>query len=292
MWSVEHPCLAPSEIVAGGAKRVRNRDLARRLTAAVPYLVTNELLLEALVLRGSVHEASQEDFELDTVTDDELRWFYLRHMSDSGGGSRKQYERILAGARYGLCSYCQYGQATTLDHVVPQTKVGGLAITALNLVPACQQCNKKLLDWQPGTGADQMIHPYLEAVESRWLYAQVIEDGPGGLRFRADPSVDLDPALRARVVAQFELLGLELLFAGVSGRDLAEARSVVRGQDAGASGVEDARRQTTRSAIEVAQILMEEANRSFAVDTNSRRGAAYEALAQSEWFCAQGASRR
>lgn len=287
MWAVDRPTVSAEEMIRGGARRVRDRGLARRLISAVPALAMNEAALEELVSTQRLYEACAEDFELDDVSDDELRWFYTRQIADARGGSRKQYDQILAAARFGLCSYCQHCQATTLDHVVAKANVGGLAVSALNLVPACQQCNKQLLDWAPGSHAEDLFHPYFESVGSRWLFAEVIEDGPGALRFYADPAVDLEAGLRERVIHQFQRLALGEMFSVVSARELAEAREIVRGPDVSGTALPDIRRRAHRDASSVAAIFVEESQRSLNVDQNSRRGAVFEALAASEWFCEQ-----
>jgi len=290
MWAVDRPAISADEMVRGGARRMRDRGFAHRLTLAVPGLAKNETVLEGLVAAQRLCEVRARDFELEDVTDDELRWFYTRQVADARGGSRKQYDAILAMARFGLCSYCQYCQATTLDHVVAKAHAGGLAISASNLVPACQQCNKQLLDWVPNSHVEEMFHPYFESVTSRWLFAEVIEDGPGALRFFADPAADLGADVCGRVVRQFDRLELGQMYSVVSARDLAEAREIVQGPRAEPDKVPDVRRQVRRDASVASAIFAEEAQRSLTVDANSRRGAAYEALAASEWFCAQVAA--
>ncbi|MCK2024360.1 HNH endonuclease [Microbacterium sp. kSW2-24] len=237
------------------------------------------------------------DYGLTEVTDDEMRWVYDNHMSKPTGGARDHYDRLVASATFELCSYCQYGHAKTLDHFVPQSIIGGLAVEPWNLVPACHQCNHKLGDYVATESTTELFHPFFESVESRWLYARVIEKGSGALEFFAAPAADLEEDERARISNQFKTLGLAFLFSSVSGKDIAEARESLRGtpprpddEEAEREAREADPRIVAGHSAEVASALLAEtAAIAFRVDANSRRGVVYEALAGSAWFCSLGA---
>nr|WP_146077537.1 HNH endonuclease signature motif containing protein [Clavibacter michiganensis] len=229
------------------------------------------------------------DYGVAELSDDELRWIYDHQVARAGSGGRPHYDSIMAAAPFGLCAYCQYGQATTLDHFLPQAWIAGLAIEPWNLVPACQQCNKKLLSFHPDSPGQQMFFPRMESVTSRWLYAEVMDGAPAAVRFEARPHQGLDRLTRKRVLTQFETLGLPLLFAGVSGRDIAEAKSSLAGTTTvDGRGAGDPRTTQQFAPETVRALLTDTALRAFAFDSNNRRGAVYEALATSDWFCEGG----
>jgi hypothetical protein len=289
VWPVSPPTMSVDDVAKSSVRRIRNRELASRVRNSVIELGGNHRRFKRVARDGLTHTVIPDDYKISDLSDNELRWIYENQVARAGAGGRPHYESIMAAAPFGLCAYCQYGQATTLDHFLPQKWIAGLAIEPWNLVPACQQCNKKLLTFHPESPDQQLFFPYLESVTSRWLYAEVLDGPPAAVRFEARPDRRLDQLTRERVVTQFDTLGLPLLFAGVSGRDVAEAKSSLVGTttDDG-RGAEDPRSAQRFAPETVRELLTDTALQAFVVDTNSRRGAVYEALAGSDWFCGGG----
>ena len=292
MWSVEPSDISVSTIAKDAAAKVRDKSLAKRLRGARPSLEANHAKYADEASSASSHEIAAEGYVVADVTDAEILWIYKQHMAKPTGGAREWYDALVAAARYELCSYCQHGQATTLDHYVPKALVGGLAIEPLNLVPACPQCNHKLLAYSPSARAEQLFHPFYESVDARWLYARVLEGEPVAIEFFVDPAPELDHETRVRVENQFNTLGLDLMYAAVSGRDLAEAKEALAGRAVSPEEPPDARIVAVHSAAVASALLSETASIAFAVDPNSRRGAVYEALASNVWFCSDGFASR
>jgi hypothetical protein len=285
MWPVSPPTVKVQDIAVQSAGRIRDKSLARSLRAAIPELVNNHDGLRRKLADGAAHEVSPADFELDGVSDSDMRWLYDRQVADPSGAARDVYDALIRSALYNLCSYCQYGQATTLDHFLPKSWIAGLAIEPWNLVPACQQCNRKLLAFHAAVPEQAMFHPYQEHVEERWLFATLLDGEPPAFRFEARPPTHLTDLTRNRVCAQFDTLALDLMFNAVSSKDISEARTSLTRPfklTGAASAV------FTLSADSVRDQLLDTAAVAFDADVNSRRGAAYEALANSTWFCTDG----
>lgn len=287
MWAVSPPTVGVEEVARRSAGRIRDKEFASRVREAIPGLLQNHRGLQRVLTASVGHEIDPTDFAVAGLTNKEMVWLYDRQLSRARGAARGCYDDLLASAHHQLCSYCQYGQATTLDHFFPKQWVSGLAVEPWNLVPACQQCNRKLLDFHAETAAEAMFHPYHEGVSDRWLYAELLENDPPALRFEARPPTGLDPQTKARVGQQFgTTLALHLMYSAVSARDIAEAKaSLSHLMHPGLPGGE----QLPPPDVEtVRQSLQETAEAAFLVDSNSRRGAAYEAMAASDWFCSDG----
>lgn len=289
MWRVNPPEVEVSEVANNCASKLRDRELAERVRSTIPYLEKNHADFIAATKARCTHEIDPSSYSVSDLSNEEMLWLYNRQVSRANGGARKQYELILANALFGLCSYCQYGQATTLDHFVPKSWLPGLAIDPWNLIPSCQQCNRKLGDTWAKSEHSQLFHPYCEDVTSRWLYAEVLEDEPVAVLFSARPDPRLDEKIRKRVINQFNELGLALMYGAVSGKDIAEARSVLTGNHIILEKDRtDDRAEQQFDAETVSKILSETAGKLFHVDPNSRRGAVYEALSENVWFCSEG----
>ncbi|MDW4572613.1 HNH endonuclease signature motif containing protein [Microbacterium sp. M3] len=263
---------------------MRDKTFAANIRLAIPRLTENHATLRAALSTGQVHASQPSHYAVEPLTDTQLRSLYDQQLAHPSGAARPIYDELLAGARYNLCTYCQHAQATTLDHFLPKSWVAGLAIEPWNLVPACQQCNKKLSSFHAAGESDTLFHPYEEQVTERWLFAELVEGEPPVLRFVANPPESLDALSRDRVCSQFATLGLAFMFSAISGRDIAEARLSV------AQSVRVAREMGSAAEVvvsptSVSESLLETSRMAFAVDVNSRRGAAYEALGMSVSFC-------
>lgn len=284
MWGVNPPEAVVKDVATRSAKRVRDKALAASIRQAIPRLTTNHDTLCAALDAGRIHEQQPSHYAVADLTDAELRKLYEQQLAHPNGAARSIYDELISRARHRLCSYCQHGEATTLDHFLPKSWIAGLAIEPWNLIPACQQCNKKLNAFQAQGDADSMFHPYHEGVDERWLYAELMEDEPAVLRFAARPPSTVDELTARRIVAQFRTLGLDLMYSAVSSRDIEEAKTSVSRSVRSALKLKGQDR-LPHDVDAVREVLLETASDAFSVDPNSRRGAAYEALAASDWFC-------
>jgi hypothetical protein len=190
---------------------------------------------------------------------------------------RDVYDKLMSLAYYGKCPLCGQRDVSTLDHYLPKAHYPALAVAPLNLVPACKDCNKAKLASLPASAEEEMLHPYFDDIDGdRWLYADVVEGAPAALRFRVDGPDDWDDILVARVTLHFETLGLGPLYAAQGADELLNIRHQL--QTIFNAGGE----QLVRDE------LLTRAESSRTARLNGWRVAAYEAYAQSDWFCAGG----
>lgn len=276
MWGVDPPSVTVAQAAQACARGLRDRELAARVTASVPTLTSNSTAFRTATRTQQQHDITATTYQVPGVSGDELRSLYRGQLAKVRRPGREVYSQIMAGARHGLCSYCQYGQAKTLDHFVPKTLVPALSIEPWNLVPSCHQCNHHLATGYSSTAEHQLLHPYDMPDLGRWLHAQVLHALPVSVEFSAQPAADTDPELRARVVNQFDSLNLAELYAVVSAQDISWITRTLTTHFASA-----AREQVSDYLQELADGALEE-------NENSRRGAVLEALANDTWYCTSG----
>ncbi|WP_411353243.1 HNH endonuclease [Gordonia bronchialis] len=134
-------------------------------------------MLQANIHRQRLHETAPGTYSVNGLSDIELRWLYENQLVRQGRKARHVYDHIKTNALHGLCSYCQYGTANTLDHFIPVSVVQALSIDPWNLVPACDRCNKLLLATFATQTEQQLLHPYAQPqsvpTDLRWLRASV-----------------------------------------------------------------------------------------------------------------------
>lgn len=280
MWAVSSPAVTAAESAKRCAEDVRDQDLKARVVAAVEDFAANSVALQTSIHCQLLHQVPLAGYRVTGLSADELKGLYKR-LVRQGSKARHVYDHIKSNALHDLCSYCQYGVANTLDHFVPITVVPQLAIDPWNLVPACDRCNKLLLDRFPDTPEMQMLHPYAmpESVSpptARWLRASVAAGPTPVVFFYADPEPGVEQVTRSRIVNQFERLKLGELYRTVSARELSGlCRSL-------------AERFPGGQMQQVAAHLRELSQEGFATDHNDRRGAMFEALGADTWFTSSG----
>ncbi|MBJ7570898.1 hypothetical protein JG789_06730 [Bacillus halotolerans] len=133
---------------------------------------------------------------------------------------RKVYESILSNTTHNLCPYCSHRDVKTVDHYLPKAKYISYAITPLNLLPCCSDCNKDKLDSHSLIEENMLIHPYFDDISQiDWLECRVIENS-WPISFAYEVSDDItDLILKSRIMYQFKLLNLGKLYADNATRE-------------------------------------------------------------------------
>lgn len=176
----------------------------------------------------------------------------------------------------GKCPSCQIRTISQLDHYMPKSAFPLLAVTPLNLVPTCSDCNFMKRAFKPQSASQVLLHPYFDDISGEtWLTAELEEGDPPIFNYRADPPEAWPEELRARVIFQFEKLELAELYAIEATAELQEIRIYLSnlhgGHEDGQQAVRDHLQEVAHSRANVAR--------------NGWRAAAYTAMASSDWFC-------
>lgn len=276
MWSVSPPPASVSEAARTCAQGVRDKDLARRIRHSCPQFEANSAALRHAVTNHQLHTVTSTNYAVADLEDSELKKLYTQQMAKVRRPGRVVYSAIMAQARRGLCSYCQYGVALTLDHFVPKGGVPALSIDPWNLIPCCRDCNSVLLDEYATDETEQFFHPYDLPPLGRWLHAEINHSQPVTASFYVQLDTGFPESIRRRAVHQFAMLRLDEKYAIVSAPEIAETtRSLVT-------------HLAVATAEEISQHLQSLADSAFALDANSRRAVALEALAKDDWYCTSG----
>jgi hypothetical protein len=277
MWTLNRPIYTARNTFNACVSRVREPLLKARLEAVLGSVEAASDEYEAAALVSSLHEIAPSDLVGGDVTRNEMERVYTGRMAKKGAPGRYIYDEIFAAATQGRCPLCGQRAVKTLDHHLPKAHYPALAVAPLNLVPACNDCNKAKLDAVPGEAADVCLHPYFDVIDNtRWLRAEVIETRPAALRFCVVAPAPWNELLRLRVNNHFRNLGLGELYASESAEELLNIRHQLAGILANDS-VDSVREELGCRAASALQARL-----------NGWRTAAYEAWAASAWFCTEG----
>lgn len=125
------------------------------------------------------------------------------------GGRLAGYRSLLL-ATANHCPYCGFGEVKDLDHYLPRSLYGELAIYPNNLIPSCNPCNNAKRTVVPGTAASPgLIHAYFQNLpDVDFLVADVSLPGGGlDVSYRIDPAL-IDPVLATKLQYQLDRLKL------------------------------------------------------------------------------------
>jgi transcription elongation factor Elf1 len=200
-------------------------------------------------------------------------------MAKKGQPGRDIYDKIKMLPENDTCPFCGHRDVSTLDHVLPKADYPIFAVTPLNLVGSCGDCNKLKLAAVPSCASDTLLHPYFDAASDRqWLSARVVAGPTAAVTFYVLQVAQFNASLNARIAHQFRFLGLARLYSSQAAREIAGIRAnLKRHHDSGGLA---AVRLELRHQFESRQ----------ASQINSWQTATYQALSQSDWFCDGGFS--
>ncbi|WP_293792619.1 hypothetical protein [uncultured Pantoea sp.] len=83
------------------------------------------------------------------------------------------------------CCYCNANKIDALDHFLPESKYHALSVNPMNLVPACEHCNKKKKAYEPNPNDSRsvLIHPYYDNILNLpWLKVSLTPEVIKGIK--------------------------------------------------------------------------------------------------------------
>lgn len=236
---------------------------------------------DRLATQTCLHQFVRQAVVGNVVTTAEMESVYTQRMAKKSAPGRDAYDELFNSAPNGKCPLCGHRTVSTLDHHLPKAHYPVLAVVPLNLVPACGDCNKSKLAALPTSASQEALHPYYDNInDDPWLFADVVVGTPAALKFRVQAPANWSAVLADRVELHFKTLGLGALYSAESADELLNIRGQLEAIYAagGAVLVETELRQRAASCRN-ARI-------------NGWRTAAFEAFADSAWFCNGGFSLR
>lgn len=258
------------------AATLKDIDLKSRLLSVVDDIEAAEGIYKIRGVNASLHELPPEIAINNCVNKDEMAGLYKSTFARSPS-TRYIYDSIRTSSKNGICPLCGHRHVATLDHYLPQSHHPIFAVTPLNLVPSCSDCNKVKSNRCPSTAEDQTFHPYFDEVnDATWLKASVIDGFPPLVRFVIAAPAGWDQVKTQRLLMHFKTFGLAELYSANAAQELAQIEyglvRISRGSDPGG----------------VKAHLSEQAISRSVDHPNSWGAAFYAALANSEWFCREG----
>jgi 5-methylcytosine-specific restriction endonuclease McrA len=252
-----------------------------------PRDITIRQGLPALQRSESDYQECGEQAELFKVTvpdktslsaaEKEMPWLYEKKFCTKNGPARNFYDQIISSAPHRLCPLCAQRDVSTIDHYLPKSAYPGFAVTPLNLIPACKDCNHNKLDDYANEQENQTFHPYFDNFDdAQWLMAEIFHKGGFVIQYSVARPTNCNKVTEARLRLHFDKFELAKLYASNAMREVAGICDRLNrlADCAGSDGVRTELQTSASSWRKAAK--------------NSWQAALYTALAASEWFCSGG----
>ncbi|MDR6155553.1 5-methylcytosine-specific restriction endonuclease McrA [Acidovorax delafieldii] len=278
MRKLPRPPLKAQGVFGVCALSVQSIELKTRLFGAISEVTSAEQQYATLAPVASLHQFPAKDHVGDWVMGEEMETLYTGTLARLESTARPYYDAIPASAPNDICPYCGQRTVDSLDHYLPKSLYPALAVTPINLVPACSACNKTKLDFQPTDAKELILHPYYDdAPKDIWLKARVLDvGGRPVLEYFADPPSTWPTLWASRVGAHLDTLKLPTLYALHAAEELVNNRQSLQ------------KLHHSGGAAEVKAHCREVQDSRQAAYLNSWQAACYGALVDSDWFCASG----
>lgn len=254
--------------------RVKDADLKRRLQSCSEEIGEAAEEFNQKAALAELHTIEAKDNVANAVSVDEMKKVYTGRMAKKLAPGRIYYDRIMALPEHGRCPLCSQRVVSTLDHHLPKAHFPSLAVSPLNLIPSCQDCNKTKSEEIPRNSEQETLHPYYDDVDSfSWVKAKLEESIPVVVEFYVDPPQNCDGVLKERLKHHFRTFELAALYSSHAAEELASIEYIARKifEDGGSNELE--------------RFLKDAAESRKQVNMNSWQAALYTCLHESEWFC-------
>jgi hypothetical protein len=270
------------DLIINKRNNENNKFLKDRLSRIKDILISEE---EKYIRLGrasnlyTIHDHSEISIpnSVDVVTKDEMESLYTQNLvssPESGEIGRDIYDYLKSLALDKICPYCSSSKAKTLDHYLPKAKFPMFAVTPVNLVPCCRDCNSEKDTNFTNVEAEMFIHPYFEDVNNFiWLESTVEDDvWPLNFKYQVVISNGSNNILSRRLSNQQKILDLNNTFNDKANRLFRyRIKSIIDNYKTG--GVKSVR-----------EFLLESEQSCRNAELNSWEACMYKALLNSNWF--------
>lgn len=271
------PAITSADTLKLCASSIRDADLKNRLLQAEAVVEIAEQKYLAYGEAAKLHTIRSTQNVVANFSGKEMERVYNGTFVKSRK-TRDAYAQLKKASVNDICPLCGQGTVRQLDHYLPITGFPVYGLTTVNLIPACSDCNKNKSTHTPSTAGEQTIHPYFDDVDNeQWLFAEVVESIPAAVVFSVKVPRSWDNVQAERVRTHFRIFRLGALYTTHAAVEISNMRYVL-GKMAIAPD----------PANQISQYLKERADGCAHVYQNSWQRATFDALSDSEWFCAGG----
>ena len=172
MIKLEKPDIEMQSIFEDCMSNITVQEILVHINASRPTILLKSMEYDGLAENGQLATLEPHRIISGGATKEDMVWLYDNKFVADGG--RKYYDKIKAIPKFGKCPFCGVGIVSTLDHYLPKTKYPTYAVTPVNLIACCADCNKNKKSDVVDLRERELIHPYYDDFDDEiWLKAKV-----------------------------------------------------------------------------------------------------------------------
>lgn len=276
MRRVREPRYSVAEILDVCLTHTEDVDLKVKANAALNLFVEAELDYRTRATTRELYKIAEAPNVGTLLSKDEMAFLYKK-LSSTTPETRVLYDHIKGLARGNICPLCNQRTVSTLDHYLAKSLHGSLAVTPINLVPSCKDCNTDSGTRRATSPGAQTFHPYFDDGDSEiWLVAEIIPGSPPAAVFSTSKPLSWNNDFYLSAKSHFEDFNLSPLYSAQAGQELVNIYTdIINSPD------DDDPSELRKHFIETS------ARRRIPV-RNSWQAALYQAAANSDWLCDGG----
>lgn len=276
MVHITKPIMKVEDVFSACISNYKDESYKSKLEGVTDYIVSNTNTYNRLAASNNISSISTSTTVDGSITVNEMKKVYERKLACKGQPGRRYYEELKLQALHNICPLCNQRTVSTLDHVLAKKDYPTFAVSPVNLIPACADCNKIKSTYSPSSPEEEIMHPYYDDISSKqYLYASVNEDTPPSVTFYIKSS-NLETIIEKRLKKHFTLFALNELY-------IANSAKALSGMHFRLSKL-----NTSGGSSSIKEHLKEEFYSRYNDNKNSWETALYEALYKSDWFCNGG----
>jgi hypothetical protein len=213
MRKIDKPLVSVSTVFEQCISNIRDKGLKIELENSIKLIQDAENNFDQKKQVNEIYLIDRNAIISTIVNADVLKSIYTDRLVNKKNQGRIIYNSILISAPKEKCPLCNQRIADTLDHYLPKSEYPILAVSPLNLVPACTACNKgKLMDY-PTNSEEETLHPYYDDIENEnWLNCELLMIKPIIFNYYVQAPLSWDSLLKNRVENHFSSFNINKLY--------------------------------------------------------------------------------
>lgn len=274
MINMRKPVESVQDVLEDCVSNIRNRNLQDRFRKCKLYIDSCTVKYDQNACSHTIHTINEHDNVNGIVSKDEMVRLYDEKFSKKNQPGRKYYDKLMHSAPDGICPICGVQIASTLDHYLAKTKYPVFAVSPINLIPTCRDCNTLKKDKSFQKSEDEFLHPYYDDIDQQiWLVANIVEQSDIAVTFNVIKPIEWDNVLYERVVNYFKTFELNHLYSIYAASEICSIRKKLE-RLKNTAGIEAVKFDLQETSISCHQVRM-----------NSWKSALYRELSINNWFC-------
>ena len=278
MEKLTPPSDSPLKVFRACISQVGDPGLKTRLESIESDVVAAARSYAGRGQRGTLYRFPSLADVRGVISGDEMRDVYKGRMAAKKSAGRPFYDRIKGAPPHDRCPLCRVRRVWTLDHYLSQKDFPILAVSPMNLIPACSDCNKAKGFKLARKASDQFLHPYFDDItRAQWLRARVNEIRRGTLEYYVQGPRTWTSDKHERLEYHFDKLNLNKLYKSHASEELSGRRKLLIPVF------------NRRGPAGIRAHMTQQWNDSRVVNgKNSWRTVMFATLAENDWFCNGG----